>query len=143
MPVSVRKGARAWKRCAGAAWRERGPRGGKHLIKWPRRGVRSCAGRHVETWQMGRPLGVVFWGTWAIAGLERLPFPLYVHPDGMGPAARAEALRGLGGTGLSTDTSALASTAPLRMLGRAAWGPPAALFPTGWEVRECLSLQTV
>lgn len=83
-------------------------------------------GRHVGTWQRGRSFGVVFRGAGAVAGLERLAFPLYVQPEGEGPTAKTEALRGLRGTGLSRDTSALASachcasSAGLRMLGRTA-----------------------
>ena len=68
-----------------------------------------------------RPFNVVVWEARAITALERRPLPLDAHPEGEGPAAKAEVLRGFGGTGLCTKTSALAFTAPLRMLARALW----------------------
>lgn len=79
----------------------------------------------------GETFGVVFRGAEAIAGLEGWPLPLRAHPEGEGPAAKAKALPGFGGTGFSTQTSALASPAPLRMLGRSLRGPPSVYFPMG------------
>lgn len=72
----------------------------------------------------------MFRGAEAIAGLEGRPLPLRGQPESEGPAAKAKALAGFGGTGFSTDfrLSVPGATAHAREV---SVGPAFSLFPHG------------
>lgn len=130
---------------SGSGGRRRAHLAGRTTFIPPGPRVLSCVGRHVETGQSGRPFGVRCRVAGSIAGLEGEPFCSAPTQKVKGWRPRRGRCGRLVGTRFSTRTSALASTAPLRMLEGALWVPASVLlcFSLGWETRECLSLQTL